>query len=125
MAATPADFPGFVRQDDRVTCRKCAGSGIYFCAGGRPAACAPCGGGGTVLSRRDQIAFNAVVRDRAAIRDTIITSVERWSDEYYAVMRGWDRLVTTEPHRVPLLCASVANGRVDDSVAALLAYAAT
>lgn len=121
---TAADFADFAPRDAELPCPKCTDApGVYVFSNGKIGPCFRCGTTRTVRTRRDQTAYNAWTKRRDDIRTVVLTSVPKLSPKYYALSRAWDELYAAEPHRIPALCASVANGRLDAVVTAMLAYA--
>lgn len=120
---TAADFEFPAPLDPMRKHRRCGGTGIYHTAGG-PVPCSGCNGEGLVYSPADRRRAAAVGDRRSALMQAMYDRARerggwRFADE---VHDGYDRLEVGDHDRLPTMYASLANGRVDDVIDALLTY---
>ena len=99
--------------------------GTYWKHGIYPEICYPCNGTGFIniytkeekaQMQKDQEAFTSALY---AVKDYALTIDD---DARYLATDGLWKLKKEEPHRLTKLYASIANGRIDDVVRALIAY---
>ncbi|MCX4826355.1 hypothetical protein OG883_42705 [Streptomyces sp. NBC_01142] len=106
--------------------RRCKGTGVFQAASG-PVSCSPCSGTGKILSARDQRRLDAETTRRYRLLKVMYARAEerdgcRAGDIDFQTHQGYGLLEQNERHRLDALFGSLAAGRIDDVIDALVAY---
>lgn len=121
---TAADFV-FLPQEPARCCPRCKGQRTIDSDRQLPMnnRCFRCFGEGTVLSRQDSRRAKTLAALRSQLQgDMQARAISRGRVVAESVNDGYMALEELEPHRLPALYASLANGRFDEVIDALTDY---